>query len=110
MSTELLTPDNQLITIPNKLVWGSSIVNMTRMPTRRASDVGISYNSDLESCQNSPGPYEGYSVLQTRNLSGYYRACEFFRKFAAQGMGKTWDLMAVKIILLPELRLQKRRN
>lgn len=49
MSTELLTPDNQLITIPNKLVWGSSIVNMTRMPTRRASvDVGISYSSDLE--------------------------------------------------------------
>jgi small conductance mechanosensitive channel len=49
MSTELLTPDNQLITIPNKLVWGSSIINMTRMPTRRASvDVGISYSSDLE--------------------------------------------------------------
>jgi small conductance mechanosensitive channel len=49
MSTELLTPDNQLITVPNKLVWGSSIVNMTRMPTRRVSvDVGISYSSDLE--------------------------------------------------------------
>jgi small-conductance mechanosensitive channel len=49
MSTELLTPDNQLITIPNKLVWGSSIVNMTRMPTRRASvDVGVSYSSDVE--------------------------------------------------------------
>lgn len=49
MSTELLTPDNQLITIPNKLVWGSSIVNMTRMPTRRVSvDVGVSYSSDLE--------------------------------------------------------------
>lgn len=49
MSTELLTLDNQLITIPNKLVWGSSIVNMTRMPTRRVSvDVGISYSSNLE--------------------------------------------------------------
>jgi len=49
MSTDLLTPDNQLITIPNKLVWGSSIINMTRMPTRRASvDVGISYSSDIE--------------------------------------------------------------
>lgn len=49
MSTDLLTPDNQLITIPNKLVWGNSIVNMTRMPTRRVSvDVGIGYSSDLE--------------------------------------------------------------
>jgi small conductance mechanosensitive channel len=49
MSTDLLTPDNQLITIPNKLVWGNSIVNMTRMPTRRVSvDVGVSYSSDIE--------------------------------------------------------------
>jgi small-conductance mechanosensitive channel len=49
MSTELLTLDNQLITVPNKLVWGSSIVNMTRMPTRRVSvDIGISYSSSLE--------------------------------------------------------------
>jgi small-conductance mechanosensitive channel len=49
MSTELLTPDNQLIIIPNKLVWGSSIVNMTHMPTRKVTvDVGISYSSDLE--------------------------------------------------------------
>ncbi|HWR25712.1 MAG TPA: mechanosensitive ion channel family protein [Methanosarcina sp.] len=49
MSTELLTPDNQLITIPNKLVWGNSIVNMTRMSTRRVTvEVGISYSSDLK--------------------------------------------------------------
>ncbi|MCQ1535921.1 mechanosensitive ion channel family protein [Methanosarcina sp. KYL-1] len=49
MATELLTPDNQFITIPNKLVWGNPIVNMTRLPTRRVSvDVGISYSSDLE--------------------------------------------------------------
>ncbi len=49
MATELLTIDNQLITIPNKLVWNNSIVNNTRMPTRRASvDVGISYKSDLD--------------------------------------------------------------
>ncbi len=49
MATELLTVDNQLITIPNKLVWNNSIINNTRMPTRRASvDVGISYKSDLD--------------------------------------------------------------
>ncbi len=49
MGTELLTADNVLITIPNKLVWGSPIVNYTRMPTRRVSvDVGIAYGTDLE--------------------------------------------------------------
>ncbi len=48
MATELLTPDNKLITIPNKLVWGSAIENATRMPTRRVSvDVGVSYGGDL---------------------------------------------------------------
>ncbi|WP_456365472.1 mechanosensitive ion channel family protein [Thermococcus sp.] len=49
MGTELLTADNVLITIPNKLVWGSPIVNYTRMPTRRVSvDVGIAYGTNLE--------------------------------------------------------------
>ncbi len=49
MSTELLTPDNKLITIPNKLVWGSIIVNYTRMPTRRVDvDVGVAYGTNLD--------------------------------------------------------------
>ena len=49
MSTVLLTPDNKYIMIPNKLVWGSSVVNYTKMPTRRVGiDVGISYESDLD--------------------------------------------------------------
>ncbi|NJF24175.1 mechanosensitive ion channel family protein [Thermococcus sp. Bubb.Bath] len=49
MSTELMTPDNVLITIPNKLVWGSVITNYTRMPTRRVSvDVGVAYGTDLD--------------------------------------------------------------
>ncbi|WP_305065540.1 mechanosensitive ion channel family protein [Methanococcoides sp.] len=49
MATELLTPDNKLITIPSKLVWGSPIVNATRMPTRRVDvDVGVSYDTKLE--------------------------------------------------------------
>jgi small-conductance mechanosensitive channel len=33
MATEILSFDNKFITIPNKLVWGSVIVNYTRMPT-----------------------------------------------------------------------------
>lgn len=49
MATELLTPDNQLITIPNAQVWGTSIVNMTRMPVRRVDvAVGISYGDSVD--------------------------------------------------------------
>ncbi|MFW3147149.1 MAG: mechanosensitive ion channel family protein [Thermoplasmatota archaeon] len=48
MSTELNTPDNTYITIPNKQVWGSPIKNDTRMPTRRVDiDVGVAYGTDL---------------------------------------------------------------
>ncbi|MGC9515179.1 MAG: mechanosensitive ion channel family protein [Methanocrinis sp.] len=49
LSTELLTPDNKFITIPNKSVWGSPITNYTRMDTRRVDiKVGTSYSGDLE--------------------------------------------------------------
>lgn len=49
MSTELLTPDNKYITIPNKQVWGSPIVNYTRMPVRRVDiNVGVAYDTDLD--------------------------------------------------------------
>ena len=49
MATELLTFDNKFITIPNKLVWGSPIINFTRRPTRRVDvDVGVSYGTDLD--------------------------------------------------------------
>ena len=49
MATELLTPDNVLITIPNSQVWGTAIENFTRMPTRRADvAVGIGYGSSVD--------------------------------------------------------------
>ena len=49
MATELLTPDNKLITIPNAQVWGSPIVNATRMPTRRVDvSVGIAYGDSVD--------------------------------------------------------------
>ncbi len=49
MSTQLLTPDNTLITIPSKLVWGSPMVNYSRMKIRRADvNVGVAYGTDLD--------------------------------------------------------------
>jgi small-conductance mechanosensitive channel len=49
LATELLTPDNTFITIPNGEVWGSPIVNYTRMPTRRVDvSVGIGYAESVD--------------------------------------------------------------
>jgi len=48
MSTELRTPDNKVIIIPNRNVWGEPVENYTRLPIRRVdTDVGIAYGSDV---------------------------------------------------------------
>ncbi len=47
--TELKTPDNKLVIIPNKSVWGSNIINFTKYSTRRVDmTMGVDYNDDLE--------------------------------------------------------------
>jgi small-conductance mechanosensitive channel len=45
---EMNTVDNKRVIIPNKLVWGSNIVNYTRNPIRRVDmEVGVAYDADL---------------------------------------------------------------
>lgn len=48
-TTELVTPDNVQIIIPNGDVWSSAIVNFSAYDTRRVDLVfGVSYDSDLK--------------------------------------------------------------
>lgn len=47
--TEIDTPDNKRIVIPNKLVWGGNVTNFTKHPTRRVNmEIGISYDDDID--------------------------------------------------------------
>lgn len=49
MATDLLTLNNKLITVPNKLIWNNTITIYNRMPTRRADvSVGVAYGTDLD--------------------------------------------------------------
>jgi len=49
MATVLLTVDNTYITIPNAEVWGSAIINYTRMDTRRVDvAMGIAYGDSVD--------------------------------------------------------------
>ncbi len=47
--TELDTPDNKHIIIPNKQVWGNNIINYTHNDTRRIDlETGVGYDDDLD--------------------------------------------------------------
>ena len=48
VATTVTTPDNQVIVIPNKNVWGNTITNVTASSTRRVDFIfGISYDDDI---------------------------------------------------------------
>jgi small conductance mechanosensitive channel len=52
VATKVTTPDNQVIVIPNKNVWGNVITNVTVSPTRRVDLVfGIGYGDSIEKAQ-----------------------------------------------------------
>lgn len=48
VATTVVTPDNQIIVIPNKNVWGNVITNVTASETRRVDLVfGVSYEDSI---------------------------------------------------------------
>jgi small conductance mechanosensitive channel len=52
VSTTVVTPDNQVIVIPNSKVWGDIITNVTASTTRRVDLVfGIGYDDSIEAAQ-----------------------------------------------------------
>ena len=52
LSTQLRTPDNQLVIVPNNSVWGDVIVNVTGITRRRVDMVfGIGYDDDIDKAQ-----------------------------------------------------------
>jgi small conductance mechanosensitive channel len=52
VNTTLTTPDNKFVIIPNSNVWGNTIINFTKNPTRRIDLVlSVSYDADLDQVQ-----------------------------------------------------------
>jgi len=52
LSTQLRTPDNQLVIVPNNSVWGDVITNITGITQRRVDLVfGIGYSDDADKAQ-----------------------------------------------------------
>ena len=54
MATTLATPDNKKLVIPNKVVWGTTIVNFNALGTRRVDmKVGVAYGTDLAKAKDT---------------------------------------------------------
>ena len=52
LSTQLRTPDNQQVIVPNNSVWGDVITNVTGISQRRVDLVfGIGYSDDIDKAQ-----------------------------------------------------------
>ena len=52
LSTQLRTPDNQLVIVPNNSVWGDVITNVTGITQRRVDlTFGIGYGDDIDQAQ-----------------------------------------------------------
>ncbi len=52
VSTMVLTPDNQLLVVPNKQIWGGVIRNVTHQGTRRVDlTFGIGYSDDISKAE-----------------------------------------------------------
>ncbi len=52
LSTQLRTPDNQLVIVPNNSVWGDVITNVTGITQRRVDLIfGIGYDDDIDKAQ-----------------------------------------------------------
>ena len=52
MATIMSTGDNRRIVIPNKVVWGSPVVNYSVAGTRRVDmEIGVAYGADLEAAK-----------------------------------------------------------
>lgn len=98
-TSELVTPDNVQIIIPNGQVWGASIVNYSFHPTRRLDlSLGIAYEDDIGKakeaveevikadgrCKSDPAPLVAVSNLGESSVDFVIRIwCE---------AGDYWDL------------------
>lgn len=53
LSVQILTPDNQMVIVPNNNIWSGSITNVTGSDTRRVDLIfGISYDDDIDKAQH----------------------------------------------------------
>lgn len=77
VSTSIRTFDNQMIIVPNSMVWGSIITNVNALPTRRVDMIfGISYDDDVDRAKSILEELVNYHALVLKDPAPVIRMNE----------------------------------
>ena len=100
VSTTLLSPDNQIVTVPNGSIWGGIITNVTGNQTRRVDmTFGIGYGDDIAKAQSILEDVLGSHELVLKDPAPVIRLSELADSsvnFVVRPWCKTSDYWTVK--------------
>lgn len=79
-SVKIVTPDNLTIVIPNNTVFGSTIINYSKMPLRRIDILlPVSYDVDVEKLKSLVNEYVAKDPRIVKEPSPFFRLTEYGR-------------------------------
>ena len=83
--TVIKSPDNRVITVPNRLVYGGTIVNSSREPLRRVDLlIPMTYTADVRKAKRAGQRYsQGGGARAARAGGGYRAAGSYARQYDA---------------------------
>lgn len=77
-SVKLVTGDNLTVVIPNNTVFGSTIINYSKMPVRRLDIVlSVSYDSDVEKVKRIVNEYIAKDERIKKDPAPFFRLTEY---------------------------------
>ncbi len=77
-SVKLVTPDNLTVVIPNNTVFGSTIINYSKMPLRRLDiSLSVAYGTDVEKVKELVSGYVVKDERVKQEPAHFFRLTEF---------------------------------
>ncbi|MBQ9713740.1 MAG: mechanosensitive ion channel [Clostridia bacterium] len=105
-SVKLITTDNLTVVIPNNTVFGSTIINYSKMPLRRLDLVlSVSYDSDVETVKKIVNEHVAKDERIKKEPAPFFRLTEYGSSslnFTLRVWVEAADFWAVKFDLLEE--------
>lgn len=113
-SVKIVTPDNLTIVIPNNTVFGSTIINYSKMPLRRIDILlPVSYDVDVEKLKSLVNEFVAKDPRIVKEPSPFFRLTEYDRgslKFTLRAWTNSSIYWDVRFDLLEGILALLRQN